>query len=342
MLKIPTDLTCHKLNGPTMGTRWSAQFYAPAVTDPDPIHAALVESVDVVDRQMSTWKADSDLMRINRATVGTLVPVPAELMEVLTRALEIGRLSSGAFDIGVGDVVAAWGFGPHEANESAMRAALGHARPMAHEILDLDRESLHVRKQTPITLDLSGIAKGYAVDRMMAALSHFGITDALVGLDGEIRARGQRPDGKPWTIALERPDFEARAALSILELKDCAVATSGDYRHWVDVGGKRLSHTMDPARGGPVMGSPASVTVLAENCMDADAWATAFMILGSRNGKNLAQRLGLSAIFIDRDGETLRESRVGWVDRQKPSAESSSIDTTGILGRALDNETQTS
>lgn len=336
MLKIPTDLTCHKLNGPTMGTRWSAQFYAPAVTDPDPIHAALVESVDVVDRQMSTWKADSDLMRLNRATAGTLVPVPAELMEVLTRALEIGRLSSGAFDIGVGDVVAAWGFGPHEANESAMRAALGHARPMAHEILDLDRESLHVRKQTPITLDLSGIAKGYAVDRMMAALGHFGITDALVGLDGEIRARGRRSDGKPWTIALEQPDYEKRAALSILELKDCAVATSGDYRHWVDVGGQRLSHTMDPARGGPVVGPPASVTVLAENCMDADAWATAFMILGSQNGKNLALRLGLSAIFIDRDGETLRQSRVGWVDRQKPSAESSSIDTIGTLDHALD------
>jgi thiamine biosynthesis lipoprotein len=244
-------------------------------------------------------------------------------MEVLACGIKIGRLSKGAFDIGMGDIVTAWGFGPHEVNESAMRANLGHAHPVTHEVLDLESESLRVRKQASVMLDLSGIAKGYAVDRMIAVLGRFGIIDALVGVDGEMRARGLRPDGKPWTIALERPDYDKRAALSILELKDCAVATSGDYRHWVDVGGKRLSHTMDPARGGPVMGSPASVTVLAENCMDADAWATAFMILGSRNGKNLAQRLGLSAIFIDRDGETLRESRVGWVDRQKPSAESS-------------------
>ena len=323
MSKISTDLTHHKLNGPTMGTRWSAQFHTPAVTDPDPIHVALSESVDIVDRLMSTWKSDSDLMRLNCAPIGKWVSVPKELMEVLASGIKIGRLSEGAFDIGMGDIVTAWGFGPHEANESAMRANLGHTHPVTHEVLDLESGTLRVRKRAPVTLDLSGIAKGYAVDRMMAALDCFGISNALVGLDGEMRARGLRPDGKPWTIALERPDFEARTALSILELKDCAVATSGDYRHWIDVGGQRLSHTMDPARGGPVVGSPASVTVLAETCMDADAWATALMTLGSQNGENLAQRLGLNAIFIDREGETLRESRIGWVDGQKPSAESS-------------------
>lgn len=334
MSKISTDLIHHKLNGPTMGTHWSAQFHTPAVTDPDPIHAALSESVDIVDRQMSTWKPNSDLMRLNRAPIGEWIPVPAELMEVLACGIKIGRLSKGAFDIGMGNIVTAWGFGPHDANESAMRAILGPARSVTQEVLVLDSESLRVRKRAPVTLDLSGIAKGYAVDRMMAVLGRFGIIDALVGLDGEIRARGLRPDGKPWTIALERPDFEARAAFSILELKDCAVATSGDYRHWIDVGGQRFSHTMDPARGGPVMGSPASVTVLAATCIDADAWATAFMVLGSQNGKNLAKRLGLNAIFIERDGETLYQSRVGWVDGKKYSAGSSPTDTIGTLGHA--------
>ncbi|GER08704.1 FAD:protein FMN transferase [Iodidimonas muriae] len=295
-----------------MGTRWSAQFHAPAVTDPDPIHAALAESVDVVDRQMSTWKPDSDLMRLNRAPVGEWVPVPAELMEVLARGTEIGRLSEGAFDIGMGDVVTAWGFGTHDADESAMRAVLGHARPVTHEVLDLDGESLRVRKQVPVTLDLSGIAKGYAVDRMMAVLGRFEITNALVGLDGEMRARGLRPDGRPWTIALERPDYEKRAALSILELEDAAVATSGDYRHWIDVSGQRFSHTMDPARGGPLSGTLASVTVLAESCMEADAWATGLMVLGVQYGQELAQDLRLNAIFIERTNKTLRQIRVGW------------------------------
>lgn len=313
MSKIPTDLTRHTLNGPTMGTRWSAQFYAPAATDPDPIHAGLAESVHVVDRQMSTWKPDSDLMRLNRAAVGTSVPVPTELMEVLVRALEIGRLSGGAFDIGVGDVVAAWGFGPRDADESAMRQALSRSRPVAHEVLELDHESLRVRKQAPIALDLSGIAKGYAVDRMLAVLGRFGIANALVGLDGEMRARGLRPDGRPWAIALERPDYEKRVALSILELEDAAVATSGDYRHWVDIGGQRFSHTIDPARGVPLSGTLASVTVLAETCMDADAWATALIVLGVRSGTELAKKLRLNAIFIERTNEVLRQRQGGWI-----------------------------
>jgi len=312
MSKIPTDLARHMLNGPTMGTRWSAQFHAPAVTDPDPIHAALAESVDVVDRQMSTWKPDSDLSRLNRAPVGEWVCVPAELMEVLARGIEIGRLSGGAFDIGMGDVVTAWGFGALDADESAMRATLGHARPVTHEVLDVDCGSLRVRKQAPVVLDLSGIAKGYAVDRMMAVLGCFGITNSLVGLDGEMRARGLRPDGRPWTIALERPDYDKRAAHSILELEDAAVATSGDYRHWVDIGGRRFSHTMDPARGGPLSGALASVTILAETCMDADAWATALMVLGVQFGAGLAEELQLNAVFIERTNKALRQTQVGW------------------------------
>lgn len=311
MSKILTDLTRHTLNGPTMGTRWSAQFHAPALTAPDPIHAALAESVDVVDRQMSTWKPDSDLMRLNRAPIGEWVPVPAELMEVLAAGSKSGGYPR-AFDIGMGDVVAAWGFGTDDADESAMRTALGRARPATHRVLDLDGRSLRVRKQVPIMLDLSGIAKGYAVDRMMAVLGRFGIANALVGLDGELRARGFRPDGRPWTIALERPDYDERAAFSILDLEDAAAATSGDYRHWVDIGGRRFSHTMDPFRGGPLSDTLASVTVLAETCMDADAWATALMVLGVRSGAELAQEQRLNAIFIERTNDGLRQIQVGW------------------------------
>lgn len=317
------DLVRHALNGPTMGTRWSALFDASPATDPVPIRCALAESVGLVDRQMSTWKPDSDLMCVNRAPVGEWVSVPPELMEVLARGLEIGRLSDGAFDIGMGDVVTAWGFGPQHADPQAMRVALGRAHALAHEVLELDGDALRVRKHAPMTLDLAGIAKGYVVDRMMAVLGRFGITDALVGLDGEMRACGQRSDGRLWTVALERPDFEERAPLSILELADCAVATSGDYRHWLDVGGRRLSHTMDPARGGPATGSPASVTVLGESCMDADAWATALMVRGAGAGLEIARHHGLKAIFIERVGETLRQSRVGWMDgKEHPAAHS--------------------
>lgn len=311
MLKTPTKLTRHTLSGPTMGTRWSTQFYGDAAIDPAPIEAALAESVATVDRQMSTWKPDSDLMRLNRAPVGEWVTLPPELITVLARALEIGRLSEGAFDIAMGDAVTAWGFGAQKHDTDAMRRALIQPRPRAHEALELDHAAQRVRKSAPLTLDLSGIAKGFGVDQMVAVLARFGIEHALVGLDGELRAIGQRPEGQPWTIALEKPDYETRAPLSILELRDSAVATSGDYRHWVDLGTQRLSHTMDPARGGPVVNAAASVTVLAETCMDADAWATAFMVMGKDRATLLASDQGLSAIFVERDGDTLRQTHIG-------------------------------
>ena len=309
MSKTPTDLARHALNGPSMGTRWSAVLYAPAAMEPAAIRAALAQSVDIVDRQMSTWKPGSDLMRINRAPAEEWLPVPAELMEVLVKGLEIGRQSDGAFDIGMGDVVTAWGFGPQEVDAKAIRAAIGKARPSAHEILELDPDRLTLCKHGPIALDLSGIAKGYAVDRMMTALRNLGIESALVGIDGEMRACGARPDGRVWTVAVERPDYEARTPLSIIELADSSVATSGDYRHWIDVGPKRLSHTMDPARGGPLPDAPASVTVLAQTCMEADAWATALMVKGGLDGAAMARRLGMNALFVLREGP--RFSQIG-------------------------------
>lgn len=309
MLKMSTDPVRHALSGATMGTRWSALFHA--TVDPEPIRAALAESVDMVDRQMSTWKPDSDLMRLNAATTGTWVSIPAQLMDVLAKGVEIGRISDGAFDIGMGDVTAAWGFGPQDADADAIRRTLGKARTPAHKVLELAPDTLHVCKRAPVTLDLSGIAKGYAVDRMMAVLDSFGITSALVGLDGEMRACGARPDGQAWTIALERPDYEARAPLSIIELTDAAVATSGDYRHWVEAGGKRLSHTMDPARNGPIQDAPASVTVLAGTCMEADAWATAFMVSGEEKAAIWAKQVAVTAVFVHRSGDHFSQTHIG-------------------------------
>jgi thiamine biosynthesis lipoprotein len=250
-------------------------------------------------------------MRLNHAKVGTWVRAPAELITVLAKGLEIERLSDGAFNMGIGDVVAAWGFGPKEADAQAIRRALGKARAPAHEALTLDPHTLQACKLAPLALDLSGIAKGYAVDCMMAALRSFGITDALLGLDGEMRASGARPDGQAWTVAIERPDYEERAPLSIIELTDAAVATSGDYRHWVETGGKRLSHTMDPNRGGPLIDAAASVTVLAKTCMEADAWATAFMVAGRQKSAVLIKQFGLTAVFVHRDGGNIRQTHIG-------------------------------
>lgn len=310
MPKTFTDSGRHALNGPTMGTRWSAVFHAPADFEPSPLHAALASAVDEVDRQMSSWMADSDLNRLNAASPNRWVDLPAALMAVLSEGLAIGRISGGTFDIGMGDAVAAWGFGPAEADRNGIEAARRRTRRPAHEVLELDAGGSRARKHAPMQFDLNGIAKGYGVDRLGETIRTFGIGSALLSIDGELRALGSRPGGRPWPVAVEAPDRERRAAHSILQLTDMAVATSGDYRHWVEIGGRRLSHTMDPRRGMPLATSPASATVLAKDCMSADAWATAMMVLGEARGLALAATIGLSVLFLSRESATAAGSGV--------------------------------
>lgn len=294
-----------------MGTRWSALVYASPATDIAALEAALSLAVNRVDCQMSTWKPESDLMRFNTAPLDVWVSLPIELMRVLDRGLAIGRASDGAFDIGLGALVNAWGFGPAGStpDQDRIRLALRQQMPPTHTVLELDLLRKRACKHAPFVLDLSGIAKGFAVDEMVRTVRAFGISHALVSLDGELKAQGVKADGTPWIVAVERPDYEMRSPLGVLELRDAAIATSGDYRHWVDLGGKRMSHTMDRARGGPIDNGTASVTVLAESCMDADAWATALLVLSPLAGMALAQKEGLNALFLQRkDGELIQSS----------------------------------
>ncbi len=301
MSRTSTDPVRHALNGPTMGTRWSALFFTDQGFDPAPLRAALQTAVDEVDAQMSTWNPASDLMGLNASPVGLWVKVPGRLAEVLRLGLGIGRASGGAFDIGMGDAVSAWGFGPKVADPAGIRVAMTRQHLPAHEAIEL--EGAAARKRAPITLDLNGIAKGYGVDRLAETLLAHGIDAGLVGIDGEMRALGLRPDGEAWTVAVEAPDPAHRTPHSLLALHDAAIATSGDYRHWVEVQDSRLSHTMDPVRGAPLLASPASVTVVARTCAEADAWATALMVGGPEDGASLARERGLDALFLMREDD---------------------------------------
>lgn len=300
MPKTFTDLTRHALNGPTMGTRWSALFYADPAFDAAALENALQAAVDEVDMLMSTWKPDSALMRFNAAPVNLWLPLPDRLLHVLEVGLEIGRQSNGAFDIGLGDAVSAWGFCAEAADAEKIRTALVTKRLPTHTTLEIDRSRGLARKSAPLQIDLSGIAKGYGADRLSEVAQAAGVTDGVFSIDGELVALGQQPDGRDWAVAIEKPEYGIRSVHSVLEVRNTAVATSGDYRHWIDVNGRRMSHTMNPGRGAPLLESPASVTVLAPNCMIADAWATAFMVLGEARSKPLADMYGLQVLFIHR------------------------------------------
>lgn len=297
-------LVRHALNGATMGTRYSAVLFAPDGVDIKALDAALFDAVDRVDRQMSTWKPDSDLNRLNAAPVGDWIAIPRELTAVLAASLRIGRTSNGCFDIGVGNLVAAWGFGcaGPEPDAGQIAALAKQVRPVTTLALELDEAGLRARKHAPLSLDLSAIAKGYGVDELARVMAAFAIPSWLVGIDGEMCAKGLKPDGSPWAVGLERPQRGIRDVMSVIELTDMAIATSGNYRHWVDVGGKTLSHTMNPKNGAPLDNNIASVSVLAATAMEADAWATVLMVLGDKAGRQTAKMLGIGAIFVLRDG----------------------------------------
>jgi thiamine biosynthesis lipoprotein len=310
-----TAATCQRttLHGPTMGTRWSATVDADNTMDLAALHQDLAAAVEQVDEQMSPWKPDSDLMRLNRAPVDAWVELPAKMLEVLDCALDVCRLSAGAFDPCVGALVDAWGFGAvrDAPDAQAIRAARQSTPLTAHGGLELDKPTGRARKLASLQIDLCGIAKGYAVDRMAHVLQQHGVLHALAALDGELRAVGAQSSGKPWAVALEGPGAGRRAVHGVIELEDLAVATSGDYRRYLEVGGARLAHTMDSRRCAPVNNAVTSVTVLAPSCMHADAWATALLVAGPDEGLAMAQRMGMDVLFLLRRAEGLVEIGLG-------------------------------
>lgn len=287
-----------------MGARWSATAWVRETLDPAALQHRLQAVVDEVDRQMSTWRADSDLNRLNAAPVGDWVDVPAELCAVLETALAVGRASAGAFDIGVGDLVRAWGFGGgrRAPDPTLIRATTGRPTFEPPKSLLVDASRHRVRKLAPLVLDLSGIAKGFGVDELGRVLAEAGLSSWLVGIDGEMRAAGRKPDGRPWVVAHEAPVPGRRDLAGVLTLVDAAVATSGAYRHQAELDGGTVSHTMDPRQGAPLAGDVASVTVVAPTCMEADAWATAILVAGLREGEMLARSAGLGVVLTRRDG----------------------------------------
>lgn len=301
-----------------MGTRYSAQCYAGPDLDRALLADALDQAVQAVDQDMSNWKAASDLTRLNLAAPDAWVPVSANLAAVLVRAIEIGQESGNAFNVDMGDVVSRWGFGPGAA-DAPNAAVMPSARPRqpVDALLEVDLARCRARKRAPVALDLCGIAKGFGVDELGRVMNRHGIESWLVGIDGELRARGKKPSNARWAIAIERPEDDRREPLSVIELTDVAIATSGDYRHWREYDGQRVSHTMDPRTGAPLNNGVASVTVLARTCMDADAYATALMVLGVEEGVKLASRKRMDALFLVREGEGLRAVGTGcFADQQ--------------------------
>lgn len=279
--------------GQTMGTTWSVQLFSPAQVSSASLRSGIEAVLDGVINQMSPWIEDSDISRFNRAAAGTWCALPEDFAFVLRHALQVAAQSEGAYDPTVGALVDLWGFGPHgRPGEVPDDHAIENAR--AH--CGWSRVKLDgVRAFQPggVRIDLSSIAKGFAVDRVSAYLANRGLPDHLVEIGGELRGQGTKPDGSPWWVATERFD----SIENLVALHGLAIATSGDSQRYFEGDGQRLSHTLDPRTGRPVAGDLFSVTVLHRQCMCADALATALLVLGPDKGLRLANELSVPALF---------------------------------------------
>ncbi len=295
------------MSGRTMGTTYSVK-YRPAPDTPS-LKAMQIE-VDAllaeINHTMSTYDQESELSRFNRLRTTDWVSASASLLAVLKSALEIGAQSEGAFDITVGPLVNLWGFGPEfHPDRIPLEAEIAAARTRSGpDKLTLRETQPAIRKHRPdVFLDLSGIAKGYGVDRVAELMTVHGIKHYMVEIGGEVRVRGLKEHDTPWRIAIEKPLPGERSVQTMLALSDIALATSGNYRNFFEIAGRRYSHTIDPTTGWPVDNHLVSVTVLADTSMRADAWATAFQVLGPERGMAIAERLSLPVLFIiERDG----------------------------------------
>jgi FAD:protein FMN transferase len=293
-------------SGESMGTRWTVKVCARQRPDAAAVQRTIEAQLDSVDRQMSTWRADSDLSRYNTAAAQRWVELPADCYRVVTTALAIARETGGAYDPTVGRLVNLWGFGPDGRRDAPpLPAAIERARAdCGWQRLRCDDARGAVWQPGGVFLDLSAIAKGFAVDQVCAALHEAQIRDYLVEVGGELRARGCRGDGRPWYVAIESPEKETQMPL-VGVLCDGAIATSGDYLRYFESAGQRYSHTIDPRTAEPVSHALAAVTVLHEETMLADAYATAFSVLGADDGLAFAQRHGIAARFVSRAAQGL-------------------------------------
>ncbi|HRD95164.1 MAG TPA: FAD:protein FMN transferase [Rubrivivax sp.] len=276
--------------------------------------AADVQSaLDSVDSRMSLYRPESELSRLNAQPAGLAFSASNELLHVLRGGQQVTRLSEGAFDMTVAPLVLAWGFGPGAAVTGPAIPAAAQVsdgrRLLGHAALELDAaRGAAIKHRAGLALDLGGIAKGHGVDRAAQVLQDAGVEHFMVEVGGEVRTAGLNHLGQAWRIGIEEPDAMPRRARLVLPVSGQSVATSGDYRNYFEENGRRYSHTIDPATGEPIAHGLASVSVVADNCLLADALATALNVLGPDRGMALAQREGIAAHFIvRRAGGDLRD-----------------------------------
>ena len=294
----------NSMSGRIMGTGYSVTLGA-QTQSVNSLHQIVLNELSAVDNTMSTWRPESEISKFNRSVNLEWQSIPHAMMQVIQHGMQTSKNSKGAFDTTIAPLVNAWGFGANSLHSTG-----GFKKPSVSEInaatsqvgyqeIDLEFANNKLRKRKDyVQLDLSGIAKGFAVDKVAAVLDKHDIHDYLVEVGGELRSRGKNVNGKEWRVAIERPSDYQQSAFRIVSLPNRAIATSGDYRNFFLDGGVRYSHSIDPRSGVPVNHELASVTVVEKTTMAADSLSTAFMIMGPDEALDFANENGIAIHMI--------------------------------------------
>ena len=293
------------LSGPTMGSTFTIKYVYNATTPAADAVGVEVQSIlDEVDRQMSTYRLDSDIARFNQSPVHTCMPMPQAVLKLAQYGNELSRLSDGAFDLTLGPLLDLWGFGPQ---------ARGKQVPNADDIAQAKAQVgyQHIRvvgdqlcKDADVQVEFNSIAAGYTVDRISQRFAALNIDSYMIEVTGELIAKGRKPDGSPWRIALEQPLGDGQRVIQrVLEVDGYGINTSGDYRNYFEENGVRFSHTIDPKTGAPINHRLASVTVVDRSALHADGLGTLLLVLGPQRGLAFAEQHKIAAFFVMRDGE---------------------------------------
>ncbi len=299
-----------ELSGLAMGTTYSVVISPPAPSfDRQTLHGNIDAILNDINQQMSTYTEDSELMQINQAHTTSWLKISDSLVDILHIAGQISEITHGAFDVTIGPVVNLWGFGPEKRTTTPTDARVEEERRhVGYKKIQLDRDKNAIKKSHPeVFIDLSAIAKGYAVDRIAEHLQGLGVEHFLVEIGGELRARGMGDKNRPWRIGIEKPMADRRSVRRIIKLENMAMATSGDYRNFYEENGIRYSHTLSPLTGKPVSHGLVSVSVLHPSSAKADALATGLLVLGPERALALAVNNNIAALFIEKTDNGYRE-----------------------------------
>lgn len=313
----PATPSAMVLEGKTMGTVWRVSLADVASERKAELQQRIQQQLDSDDAELSTWKADSALSRFNQSRALTPQPVSENMADIVTLSLRIGAKTGGAMDITVGPLVNLWGFGPtkqpiHIPDEAQIAAAKAQTG-LQHLRVIQGAGGQWLQKDLPgLYVDLSTVGEGFATDHLARLMEQLGINNYLVSVGGAVLSRGLNAQQQPWRVAIQKPTDRENAVQARVDLQGHGISTSGSYRNYYELDGKRVSHVIDPVTGRPIEHKLVSATVIATTALEADGWDTGLMVLGSEKAKVLAIQQHLAVYLISKEGESF----VSWMSPQ--------------------------